>query len=112
MEEIGRQFSLTERIVRSRMIWACHLVRVEEGQVTWYGWRRARSLGAGGGGPGHVVRVEEGRLPKQTETVREPGRRKGGRLQLRWEDCVKRDIRKAEEDVGFGGCRVEGEDCC
>ncbi|KAI0226852.1 hypothetical protein LSAT2_022724 [Lamellibrachia satsuma] len=59
-----------------------HLVRVEEGQVTWCVWRRARSLGAGGGGPGHMVRVEEGRIPKQTEMVGEPGRRKGGRLRL------------------------------
>ena len=56
--------------------------------------------------------VYRGRGIEGPETVREPGRRKGGRLQLRWEDCVKRDIRKAEEDVGFGGCQVEGEDCC
>ena len=55
-EVIGMQFSLT----RSRMMWAGHLVWMEEdrslgadggGQVTWCGWRRA----------GHVVRMEEGR---------------------------------------------------
>ena len=35
---------------------------VDEGQVTWCGWKRARSLCVGGGGPGHLVRVEEGQV--------------------------------------------------
>ncbi|KAI0225335.1 hypothetical protein LSAT2_023823 [Lamellibrachia satsuma] len=43
---------------------------MEQGQVTWCGWRRARSLGADGGGakslgvdrggPGHLMQMEEG----------------------------------------------------
>ena len=39
-----------------------HLVRTEEGQVTWCGRRRERSLGADGGGRGHLVRTEEGQV--------------------------------------------------
>ena len=35
---------------------------MEEGQVTWCGWRRARSLGVDGGGPGHLVQMEEGQV--------------------------------------------------
>ena len=42
-EETGRQFSLTEIIVRRWMIWADYLVRMEEGDV-------GRTLGADGGG--------------------------------------------------------------
>ena len=45
------QFSLTGRIARSRMTWAGHVVRMQERQVTWCGWRSARSRGADGGAP-------------------------------------------------------------
>ena len=34
-----------------------HLVWMEDGQVTWCRWRRARSFGVDGGGPGHLVLI-------------------------------------------------------
>ena len=34
-------------------------------------------------------------LPKRSQTKKHEGCRKRGRPQLRWEDCVKRDLRKA-----------------
>ena len=46
-EEIGMQFSLTGRILRNQMMWA-----------------------------GHLVQMEEGRLPRRAEMVKQPGHRK------------------------------------
>ncbi len=43
---------------------------------------------------GHLVQMGEERMTKRANRLREQGRRKGGRAQLRWEDCVKRDISK------------------
>ena len=37
-------------------------------------------------------------LPKRAAELREQGRRRRGRPRLRWEDCVKRDVRRAGED--------------
>ena len=68
-EETGVQTSLTERLVRSRPQWA-----------------------------GHVERMADERLPKRATELREQGRRRRGRPMLRWEDCVKRDVRKAGEE--------------
>ena len=70
-EETGVQRSLTERLVRSRLQWVGHVERL----------------------PGNI-------LPKRATELREQGRRKLGRPRLRWEDCVKTDVRKAgdEED--------------
>ena len=51
---------------------------------------------------GHLVRMGEVRMPKRVDRLREQGRRKRGRLQLKLEDCVRRDISKVE-----GGWRVE-----
>ena len=65
-EETGVQRSLTERLVRSRLQWA-----------------------------GHVERMADDRLPKRAAELREQGRRRRGRPRLRWEDCVKRDVKKA-----------------
>ena len=67
-EETGVQRSLTERLVRSRLQ-----------------------------GAGHVERMADDRLPKIAAELREPGRRRRGMPRLRWEDCDKRDARKAGE---------------
>ena len=47
---------------------------------------------------GHMVRMKNDKLPKRSETKKQGGFRKRGKPQLRWEDCVKRDLRKAEEE--------------
>ena len=67
-EETGVQRRLTERLVKSRLQWA-----------------------------GHVEGMADDRLPKKGAELREEGRRRRGRPILRWEDCVKRDVRKAGE---------------
>ena len=46
----------------------------------------------------HVERMADSRLPKRTAELREQGRRRRGRARLRWEDCVKRDVKKAGEE--------------
>ena len=47
---------------------------------------------------GHVERMTDDRLPKRVVELREEGRRRRWRPRLRWEDCVKRDVRKAGEE--------------
>ena len=47
---------------------------------------------------GHMVRMKVDKLPKRAETKKQEGFRKRGRPQLKWEDCVKRDLRKAKEE--------------
>ena len=44
--------------------------------------------------------MTDDRLPKRAAELREQGRRRRGRptSRLRWEDCVKRDVRKAGEE--------------
>ena len=42
--------------------------------------------------------MADDRLPKRAAELREQGRRRRGRPRLRWEDCVKRDVRKAGEE--------------
>ena len=61
--------SIVGKIVKSRMKWA-----------------------------GHMVSMKYDKLSKRSETKTHGGSRKRGRPQLRWEDCVKRDMRKAEEE--------------
>ena len=65
-EETGVQRSLRERLVRTRLQWA-----------------------------GHVAMVAADRLPKRAAELREQCRRRRGRPKLRWEDYVKRYVRKA-----------------
>ena len=38
------------------------------------------------------------RLPKRAAELREQGRRRRGRPRLRWEDCVKIDVKKTGEE--------------
>ena len=68
-EETGVQRSLTERLTMSRLQWA-----------------------------GQVERMADDRLPKRAAELREHGSRRRGRPILRWEDRVKRDVRKAGEE--------------
>ena len=41
---------------------------------------------------GILVRMAEDRLPRKVEAMIWPDHRKRVRLQLRWEDCIKRDV--------------------
>ena len=68
-EEKEVQSSLTERLVRIRLQWT-----------------------------GHVERMADDRLPKRAAELRDQGSRRRGRPRLRWEDCVKRDMKKAGEE--------------
>ena len=47
---------------------------------------------------GHVERMTDERLPKRAAELREPGRRRRVRPILRWEDYVKRDVKKTGEE--------------
>ena len=47
---------------------------------------------------GHVERIADDRLPKRAAELREQGRMGRGRPGLRWEEYVKRDVRKAGEE--------------
>ena len=47
---------------------------------------------------GHVDRMADDRLPKRAAELREQGKRRRGMIRLRWEDCIKRDVRKAAEE--------------
>ena len=72
-EETGVQRSLRERLVRSRLQWA-----------------------------GHVERMpEDDRLPKRAAELHAQGSRRRGRPWLRWEDCVKRCVRKAGKEEHY-----------
>ena len=69
-EEVGTKACIGGKIVRTRMKWARHIVRMKDERLP----------------------------PKRSETKKQEGCRKRGRPQLRWEDCVKRDLRKTEEE--------------
>ena len=49
---------------------------------------------------GIVERMADDKLPKRAAELclREQGRRRRGRPRLRWEDCVKRDVKKTGEE--------------
>ena len=47
---------------------------------------------------GHVERMADERQAKRAAELREQGRRRRGRPMLRWEDCVKRDVKKTREE--------------
>ena len=68
-EEVGTKACIVGKIVKIRMKWA-----------------------------GHMVRMKDDKFPKRSETKKQDSFRKRWRPQLGWEDCVKRDLRKAEEE--------------
>ena len=72
-EKIGMQFSLTGTLGRIQVMWADRLVR-----------------------------MQESRRPKKAEAIKKTGHRRRDRPQLRWEDCVKRDVEQMEEDDKCG----------
>ena len=47
---------------------------------------------------GHVERMANDSLPKRAAELREQVRRRRGRPMRRWEDCVKRDVKKTGEE--------------
>ena len=47
---------------------------------------------------GHLVRMDVSKLAKRAEVETHQGCRERERPQLRWEDCVRRDIRRSWED--------------
>ena len=76
-EEIGLQGLFTEKLIRSRLKWA-----------------------------GHVERMDEGRLPKMAMSHVDEGSRRRGRPSLRWKDCVVRDFRNTGEGREGGDWRT------
>ena len=67
--EMGVQRSLTQRLVNSRLQWA-----------------------------GHLERMADDRLLNRSAELHEEGMRRRGRPMLRWEDCAKKDVKKAGEE--------------
>ena len=47
---------------------------------------------------GHMIRLKDERLRNRSDRKKQGGSRKQRRPQLRWEECVKRDLRKEEEN--------------
>ena len=72
-KEVRMQCSLTGRLMKSRMRWT-----------------------------GHLVRMDVGKLEKESRGGKHQGRRKRGRPQLRWEDCVRMDTRRSGKDKKWG----------
>ena len=77
--ERRRMKDLREEVVTK----ACIDVKIVKSRMKW---------------DGHIVRMKDDKLPKISETKKQEGFRKRGRPQLRWEDYVKRDLRKAEDE--------------
>ncbi len=53
-------------------------------------------------------RLQWAGLPKRAAELREQGRRRRGRPTLRWEDFVKREVRKAGEEEDWKKTRARG----
>ena len=47
---------------------------------------------------GHVERMGDETLAKRSDVQRVEEKRRRGRQRMRWEDCVKRDLEKWEEN--------------
>ena len=46
-------------------------------------------------------RMVDDRLPKRAAELHEQGRRRRGRQMLRWEDRIKRDVKKVGEEADW-----------
>ena len=64
-EEVGTKARTVGKIVKSRIKWA-----------------------------GHMIKMKDERLPKRSDIKKQEGCGKRERPQIRWEDCVKRDLRE------------------
>ena len=58
---------------------------------------------------GRVERMDEGRAPRMAYVHREKGRRSRGRLQLRQQDCIERDMKRTELRSKTGECSPDLE---
>ena len=47
---------------------------------------------------GDLAQLKEDLLPTRLEAMKQPGRREWDKPKLRWEDCLKRDLRKADDE--------------
>ena len=47
---------------------------------------------------GPVERMADDRLPKRAAALREEGGKRRGKPRLRWEECVKRGVKKEREE--------------
>ena len=86
IKKTNTQMSLLRRMVRSQMTWA-----------------------------GHLVWMEVGRLPKRAEAMTQCVCWKRVRSHLRWENCIKRDVRHVEEDEKWREqlpIQISGENSC
>ena len=57
---------------------------------------------------GHVESMADDGLPKRAAELHEEGRSRRGRPRLRWEDCVKRDVKKTGEEGDWKKTRDRG----
>ena len=46
----------------------------------------------------HIEMMADDKLPKRAAELRDEGMRRRWRPRLRWEDCVKRDVKNAREE--------------
>ena len=59
----------------------------------------------------HLVRIEEIKQAKRAEVKKHQGRGKRGRTLQRWEDCVRRDMRRSGEDERWREGAVDRKLC-
>ena len=57
---------------------------IEKGQLRWFG---------------HMKRMEENRYPRKYYEFRPQGKRRRGRLRMRWRDNIKTALKKRYEDL-------------
>jgi hypothetical protein len=73
---ISRQSKIPNTIIKQKLKETSSLLdEIKAKQLQWYG---------------HVLRMEEGRLPKEVMKWRPPGRRRRGRPNLTWAEGIRR----------------------